>query len=151
LSEPSIQGARKWAAAKRDHERFSEQVCGHAKWYFTAEGLKVAVVETSWYGAPGALYGKGADIVIALNPNFEQAGVTYRKFTVAGKDIVLTPVMEQLNQLENGWGGPAHGTICGSPQGRSSELSLEQVLTVVRSTMLCANNHEQDSTVRVVA
>ena len=127
--------AKIWLENKRKHEQLFEEVCLSAKWFATKSGKKLAAVETTWVGVPGALYGKGAEIVIALNPNYERAGKNFRKFTIAGKDIVVTPVSEILNQLESGWGGPNHGTIIGSPVDYSSNLSLEEVIEIVISNL----------------
>lgn len=128
----SIPGAEEWAARKRAHERLGEQVCKKAQWLVTRQNRLLAVVETDWFGAPGALYGQGAEVVIALNPKHERAGKVYRKFTVAGKDgFSVIPALQKLQELEEGWGGPQHGTICGSPEGHDSELSSEVVTRIV--------------------
>lgn len=127
----SIPHARWWANQKKIHEQRSESVCADAKWYTTRSGKKLAVVETDWIGAPGALYGKGADIVIALNENFEQSGKTYRKFTVASQSVEVAALLPKLSAIENGWGGPAHKTIIGSPQGISSIVTVGEVCSLV--------------------
>lgn len=135
-----VPGARAWAAAKLTHERQGEEVIRCARWLTTSAGRKLAVIETTWIGAPGALYGHGADIVVALNPSMELGGGTIRKFTIASqkeKGISVRPVLEALEAMETlesgegGWGGPNHGTIIGSPQHRSSSLTIEAVLRTV--------------------
>ena len=122
---------REFAQVKKNHERWFKQALSQTKWSTTPHGFKLAVVETTWVGAPGALYGEGADIVIALNPRHEQGGKVYRKFTVCGHRISVSNALTHLSQLEPGWGGPTHGTIVGSPVGQDSELSLEQVIQIV--------------------
>ncbi|PJA45004.1 hypothetical protein CO174_05475 [Candidatus Uhrbacteria bacterium CG_4_9_14_3_um_filter_50_9] len=107
-----IPNARFYAATKREHDRKFEEVCESATWYTTHAGHKLAVVETEWFRAPGALYGKGADIVVA-------------------PDLTVAPALEELARLEKGWGGPAHGGICGSPLGRDSGLEMETVAQIV--------------------
>ena len=62
-------------------------------------------------------------------------GKTIRKFTVAGNKISVTPILEKLQKLEEGWGGPEHGTIIGSPKKGSSRLDLEQVVAMVIETL----------------
>ncbi len=126
-----LPGATRWAEEKRRHDRAFEQVCAEAQWRTTAGGASLAVVETSWVGAPGALYGRGAIFVVALNPAMEAAGgKTVRKFTVAGHRQSVTALLEPLCALEPGWGGPQHGTIIGSPRDASSGLGLEQVVAL---------------------
>jgi hypothetical protein len=44
--------------------------------------------------------------------------------------IDLKAVAQELSQLEQGWGGSP--TIIGSPQGKSSTLSREQIFEIVR-------------------
>ena len=132
----AIPDAREWVRQKRMHELLTEEVCASAVWHTTKAGRKLAVVVTEWRGAPGALYGRGADVVIALNPRHEERGKVYRKFSVAGtKGVVVTPALERIDELEDGWGGPAHGTIIGSPVGESSLLPLEDVVNVVVETL----------------
>lgn len=140
--------AQEWIQAKREHEQLFEEVCTHANCFTTENGINVAVVETSWIGVPGALYGKGADLVIVFNPSFEQSGKIIKKFTVAARKesgLKVSPALSELNKLEKGWGGPAHGTIIGSPTGKSSNLSLTQVTNIV---VACVK--EQRPTLRLV-
>lgn len=129
-----IPAARSWADRKRQHDRLFEEVAASAAWYTTAAGKKLAVVETTWVGAPGALYGRGADIVLARNPAFQSGGEVYAKYTLAAHreaGVTITPALFELQKLEEGWGGPAHGTICGSPMGRDSTLTVEEVTQVI--------------------
>ncbi len=130
----AIPHAHWWAKQKKAHEAGFETVCAEAEWLTTKQGRRLAVVETSWIGAPGALYGRGADLVIALNPVMEIAGgKTIRKLTVAGHGIPVTPVLDTLNELDasRGWGGPAHGTIIGSSQTTDSLIDLAKIVEVV--------------------
>ncbi|MFA6549416.1 MAG: hypothetical protein WCT39_05775 [Candidatus Margulisiibacteriota bacterium] len=129
-----IPEAETWISEKREHEKRFKEVLDKAIWFTTITGIKVAAVSTTWIGAPGALYGYGAHAVIALNPEFEQGGVKYRKFTVAvhrDTGLNLFSAIENLNALEKGWGGPTHGTIIGSPQGKDSQRTIEEVAGVV--------------------
>ncbi|MFH1767023.1 MAG: hypothetical protein ABH826_02935 [Patescibacteria group bacterium] len=94
------------------------------------------MIETTWVGALAALYGKGADIVIALNPCYERAGKAIRKFSVAGHDVPVASVAEELNKLEPGWSGPSNNpTFLGSPWEEDSKLSLETVTDIVLSNL----------------
>ena len=127
---------RAWAEAKRTHDHQGAQAISSATWSTTAGGLRLAAVETEWFGAPGALMGQGADVVVCRNPAHGDQKVS--KFTVAvrrDRGLTVTPALEELRKLEEGWGGPAHKTICGSPQGRSSVLGLEGVIEIVCSTL----------------
>jgi len=132
-----IPQGRVYASTKRENDRQFEEVSQMATWYTTTSGRRFAVIETSWIGALGVLYGKGADIVLALNPQMSNpdGSGTYRKFTLAVNrsvvDITVFPVLEELLKLEEGWGGPNHGGICGSPVGRNSELEIDQVVQTV--------------------
>lgn len=127
-----------YARTKREHDRQFELVCADATWFTTKGGHKLAVVETSWIGAPAALYGKGATIVIALNPAMRKRSgdETYRKFTIAVNSsevqgLTVFPVLKELTKLEEGWGGPNHGGICGSPVDKDSSLSMDTLVDIV--------------------
>lgn len=134
----AVPQARLYARTKREHDRQFELVCTQAAWFMTKSGHKLAVVESIWIGAPAALYGKGAKIVIALNPTMRKHGKdgTYRKFTLAVNSsevegLTVFPALQELRTLEEGWGGPNHGGICGSPVDKDSSLSLEAVTQLV--------------------
>ncbi len=130
----AVPDGRVYAAKKREHDRGFEAVCANARWLVTKGGRSLAVVETSWFGAPGALYGKGAHVVIALNPEMRKRSGqgTYRKFTLAVNQsetkATVWPVLQELSTLEEGWGGPEHGGIAGSPLDTDSVLSMEDVV-----------------------
>lgn len=85
-------------------------------------------------GACGAGY-REAPVVVALNEAFSLRGETpHRKFTVARWNATHVQMdwdsmLQELQALEPGWGGSS--SICGSPQGEGSTLTLEQVLEVV--------------------
>jgi len=119
-----------WAEAKTNHNRLVAEAIKKAKWETTQSGLKLAYLETSFVGAPGALYEAGAQVVVVFNPAFGPAKV--RKFTVAGNGIKVNSLLPALNNLETGWGGPGHGTILGSPR-EGSKLSLEEVVQIVKT------------------
>lgn len=74
-----------------------------------------------------------APVVIALNPAFRQGtGEPYRKFTICAfeaKYADIKSALAELALLEPGWGGSP--TIGGSPQGVSSELTIDEVVAVV--------------------
>lgn len=138
-----IPQARSWAEAKRVHEAKFTEVLEQAIFYKTQGGRKLGVIETTWIGSPGALYGVGCDLVIAFNPAHQIHGRTIRKYTVASqrvKGISLLPdalsAIESLELLKGGiggWGGPDHGTIIGSPQNHDSALEMDDVVQVLVS------------------
>lgn len=132
----AVPGARAWAEAKRVHDTQGGDAIASAMWSETVGGLRLAVVETTWFGAPGALMGQGADVIVACNPAHGDAKI--KKYTVAAhrdRGITITPALIELSKLEEGWGGPAHGTICGSPPDRSSVLSMEEVVRIACETL----------------
>ncbi len=126
----TIKGFDSYAEAKVENTRQIAKALEQARWETTQGGLKLGYLETQFFGAPGALYGNGAQVVVALNPNMN--GV--RKFTIAGNGIRVDAVAPKLNQLEAGWGGPATGTILGSPR-EGSKLTLEEVVRIVKENL----------------
>jgi len=126
-----IKGFDSYAEAKTENNRQIAKAVENAQWTTTRQnGYKLGFLETEFFGAPGALYGHGAQVVVAFNPNFN--GI--RKFTVAGNGVKVDAVKGQLNAKEPGWGGPPTGTILGSPR-EGSILSLEEVVRIVKETL----------------
>lgn len=124
-----------WSAyveAKAENNRQIAKAVENAQWSTTSAGFRMAWLETDFFGAPGALYGVGAQVVVAFAPHFGPAKV--RKFTVAGNSIKVDAVLPKLNALESGWGGPPTGTIIGSPR-EGSELELSEVVKIVEETL----------------
>lgn len=94
--------------------------------------ITVAIVVSQWRGASEMAYRAGADVMIALNPDFRGQGAKYTVGVNPRSDVAidLVPVFDALNGIETAegtWGGRA--TISGSPIG--SQLSLAEVLEVV--------------------
>jgi hypothetical protein len=118
-----------WIEAKAENNRQMLQVVKQAQQGTTQSGLKMAWLETDFFGAPGALYGIGAQVVVAFSPHFGPNKVP--KFTVAGNDVRVDKVLPELNAREPGWGGPATGTIIGSPR-EGSKLTLAEVVEIVK-------------------
>jgi hypothetical protein len=88
---------------------------------------KVAFLISELVGAVGALYRRGADVAVVARP-LAEAGTW--KHTIAGRQMRVAELLPALNRLEPGWGGPAHGTIIGSPWSGST-LAPETVRAVV--------------------
>ena len=123
----TIEGFDSYAEAKAEHNQLSAEAVEKAEWAVSSTGLKVGYLESRFFGALGALYGKGAQVVVALNPSLN--GV--RKFTIGGNGVRVDPILPELNALEAGWGGPPTGTILGSSR-EGSNLSLEEIVRVVK-------------------
>lgn len=111
---------------------------------------KVAVVESTHRYATEIGYQQGAPIVVAYNPRMlvdfrDPAKGNYRKFTICRYNefvpVDLAEIKDELNALETArcddgltWGGQPN--IIGSPQGRSSELTKEEVVGIVVTGVL---------------
>jgi hypothetical protein len=119
-----------YAEAKAENNRQMAKAAESAQWETTASGRMLGYLETNFFGAPGALYGRGAEIVVAFAPQFGNPPVP--KFTVGGNGIRVDAVLPRLNELERGWGGPITGTIIGSPR-EGSRLSLKEVVAIVKT------------------
>lgn len=122
----------RYAEVKAADNRQRFLAVGRASWGTTRTGRKVAWVESTYFGALGALYARGAEVVVAFNQSFGNPPV--RKFTIGGNNVEVSGCLERLNALESGWGGSATGTILGSRREGSS-LTLEEVVEVVRETL----------------
>jgi len=134
---PNIPEWQAYVVAKEENNHQLAKAVEDAQWTKTTSGLKLGFLETKFFGAPGALYGHGADVIVAMNPNFR--GV--KKFTVAGNNgVKVDACKDRLNELEANqdstqtWGGPPTGTILGSPFG-GSNLTIHQVVEVVEELL----------------
>ncbi len=123
---------RRYAEAKANNDRCVAEATKQALWGKTSSGLTLAWLETDFIGAPGALYGVGAQVVVVYSPHFGPAKVP--KFTIAGNGVKVDAALPVLNAREPGWGGPASGTIIGSPREGSS-LTLEEVVRIVQEVL----------------
>ena len=98
---------------------------------------KVAVVESTHRAATSVGYSL-APVVVALNPSFKQgSGDPYKKFTICAFEAKFADIksaLAELATLEAGWGGSP--TIGGSPQGISSQLTIDQVVEVMEKHMV---------------
>jgi len=112
--------------------------CAQRKCEIEVLDNSIAVIENVHRGAIALGY-EYAPIVVALNPEFTIRGdeSPHRKFTIAQFKrgyLDLDRVVEQLNELEPGWGGSS--TIAGSPQGVGSRLTLGTVTDIVEANIL---------------
>jgi hypothetical protein len=100
----------------------------------TAEAVNGIATVVSTHRAATSVGYSLAPVVVALNPEFcFGGGEPHQKFTVCqfdGTHVDLQKVLAELAELESGWGGSP--TIGGSPQGASSNLTMDQVVEVVR-------------------
>ena len=101
----------------------------------------IAVVKSTHRAATTVGYSL-AEVAVLQNPQFGFGpGPKVNKFTVCqfeAGSVNLKKVFDELSQLEPGWGGAKDetSTIGGSPQGVSSQLSIDQVVDVVRKHLL---------------
>ncbi len=102
-----------------------------------SENNGIAVVKSSHRAAMMVGYSL-APVVVALNPEFGFGDAEkVKKFTVAqyrAGYVDLKSVFADLSELESGWGGSP--TIGGSPQGVSSQLTIDQVVAVVERHLI---------------
>lgn len=80
----------------------------------------------------GALYELGCQVAIAFNLSFGKPPV--RKYTIGGNRVRVDGLLSVLNDLEPGWGGPAHGTIIGSPRG-GTQLDIDRIIAIVQEEL----------------
>ena len=114
---PELLEWREYIAAKRESLEAVKKAVESAEFFQTRGGLRAAFVEAEVPGVLGALYEMGAQVVIAYCQKFGNPPVP--KYTIGGNGVRVDGLKPYLAELEEGWGGPAHGTILGSPKGGS--------------------------------
>jgi hypothetical protein len=97
-----------------------------ARW----KNLTIGFAETGAVGAPGALYELGADVAVVYAPSYGCPPAP--KATISGKGVRVDGLLPMLNACEPGWGGPAHGSIVGSPRA-GTRLSFQELRALVES------------------
>jgi hypothetical protein len=121
-----------YIAAKKDNMQGLAEVKDKSRIFTSQGGLMVGYVETVFIGALGALYEMGCHVGIALHPCFGDPPVP--KYTIGSNNIRVDALLPALNAQEQGWGGPASGTIIGSPRS-GSQLTPAQVTALVQETL----------------
>lgn len=93
----------------------------------------VCCVESTARGATGLLYAN-APFGVCFNPEFPVKDGTIRKFTIceftSGKYLNLQGILDDISQLESGWGGNIGAGIIGSPFA-GTKLSVGEVAKIV--------------------
>jgi hypothetical protein len=93
----------------------------------------VTVVESHARGATGVIYSV-APFGVAFNSRFPTKDGEIAKFTIceftAGKYIDLQGILDEIGELESGWGGNLNAGVIGSPFG-GTELGVQQVAKIV--------------------
>lgn len=126
---PELPEWEEYTEAKRQNNEAIRKAVTNARFFETRSGLRAGFVETEVIGALGALYNLGCRVAIAYSPRFGNPPVP--KYTIAGNGIRVDALLPILNEHEPGWGGPAHGTIIGSPR-TGSRLKPEGVIEIVQ-------------------
>jgi hypothetical protein len=118
--------------AKQANEARRQEVQEKALYFQSAAGVKAGFVESTYIGAPFALYELGCDIAIAYHPQFGSPPIP--KFTIGGnpaRNIRVDYLLTELNARDPGWGGPSTGTIIGSPR-TGSKLTPAELVAIVK-------------------
>lgn len=129
---PKLPGWCDYLEAKRKNNETIRVAVEGAKLFETKGGLKAGFVETTVIGALGELYKLGCVVAIAYSPKFGNPPAP--KHTVAGNGVRVEALLTIFNKYESDWGGPAHGTIIGSPR-TGSKLTPAQVMAIVRENL----------------
>ena len=119
----------KYIEAKRRNKEEIKRALDETLFFRTKGGLKAGFIKSNVIGVLGALYRMGCKITIAYSPAFGDPPVP--KYTIAGDGIRVDTLLKVLNEIDPGWGGPAHGTIIGSPR-KGSKLSPQEVIDIVK-------------------
>ncbi len=126
---PELAEWQGYIEAKRRNDEGLKRAEGEALLFTTEGGLPAGYLQVDSVGAFGILYRSGCRVGIVHNPRFGRPPV--KKYTIGGDGIKVDSLPLFLNARDPGWGGPAHGTIIGSPRG-GSYLRPEEVIELVK-------------------
>ncbi len=129
---PPLPEWEEYLRAKESSLEQADEVKTRVKVIKSKSGLEIGYVESEYMGTVSIIYNLGCKIAVVYHPSY--GFPPRRKFTIAGNDFRVDHLKPILNALEPGWGGPATGTILGSPK-EGSKLTLEQVVEIVRQNM----------------
>lgn len=129
---PAVPEWEGYIRARRKNDEELSAALARAEFFQTERGLRAGFLETEAVGALGALYRAGCQVAIVYSPNFGDPPVA--KYTIGGNGLRVDALKAVLDGIEPGWGGPAHGTILGSPRS-GSKLRPEEVKELVRRNL----------------
>ncbi len=129
---PELPEWKEYIEAKRGNMELLREAISKAEFFETKGGLKAGFLETEAVGALGALYSLGCQVAVVYSPKFGDPPVP--KYTIGGNGVQVDVLKPVLDKLEPGWGGPAHGTVLGSPF-KGSRLRPEEVKEIVRENL----------------
>ena len=116
--------AATYAKAKEHcRQQLQQAALARREWIFA--GIRVQSLETPFPGVHGLLHSLGADISIAGN------GTRWSISVNPEYKGLLQTIRNLLEQQEEGWGGPVHGTILGSPRSQPSRLNLQNLIDAI--------------------
>jgi len=127
---PEVAAWGPYIAAKHANRHRVEAALAQAVFFTTAGGRKAAYCASGAPGGIGALYARGCNVVIMHDPAWGTPPVP--KYTIAGNQVAVAPLLGPLGACEPGWGGRA--TIIGSPP-HGSILAPEALIDLVRRTL----------------
>ncbi len=131
-SLPQVPHWQQYLDAKSDNSRRLGTLLDYAQLFHTRQGRLAALLDfppdgPRTIGGFASLFAEGAEVVILHDPLFGTPPV--RKFTIAGRGVVVADLLPALERLEKGWGG--RDAIIGSPRtGTTLDVSCVQDFVV---------------------
>jgi hypothetical protein len=124
---PRIEEWGPWIEAKRREQEALAKATPQL--FVSLSGRQTGFIETTAIGAIGALYELGCEVAVAFSPRFGDP--PRPKYSIGGRGVRVDHLLPHLAALEEGWGGPGHGTIIASPR-TGSRLDAATVIELVR-------------------
>lgn len=131
---PQLPQWREYLEAKSRNSQRLNALLALARPFRTRQGRSAALLDfppdgPRTIGGFAPLFAQGAEIVILHDPLFGLPPV--RKFTIAGRGVVVADLLPEFGCFEKGWGG--RDAIIGSPRaGTNLDLSRAEEIIVSR-------------------
>lgn len=124
---PLLPAWEPYRQAKRDLWERLAALLPQAVYFETKAGRRGGLLAAPYPGVHGLLRRQGCDITVALGLPANGG----RHLTIASQGVDLRPLLQQLQRLEPGWGGPAHSTILAAPTAGSA-LDPTRLLNLIQ-------------------
>ena len=125
---PPLRQWQPWLLRRQHESEMLLQDLNRLQYHRTNRGYLVGYLQSDRIGAMGAIYKLGCELAVA-NRTVENDGRQH--YRIGSNRFQLRQLLDYLQTLELGWGGPSRLTIIGSPR-EGSTISPTDLIDITR-------------------